>query len=72
MRLRLQHSLDMGKTWENRGIVALTRSKSGNGAVNQVNKVSGLYITDRIAGIYVLKNTMVGGGRVVAGKWPLG
>jgi len=35
VRLRLQHSLDMGKTWEHRGIVALTRSKSGNGAVNQ-------------------------------------
>ena len=35
MRLRLDHSFDLGQSWENRGSVALTRSRLGSASVNQ-------------------------------------
>ena len=35
MRLRLDHSFDLGRSWENRGSVALTRSRLGSASVNQ-------------------------------------
>jgi len=35
MRLRLEHSLDLGRTWKPRGLVSLTRSRSGNPTIQQ-------------------------------------
>jgi len=35
LRLRLEHSLDEGRSWESRGSIAITRSKNGNGAIQQ-------------------------------------
>lgn len=38
MMLRMEHSLDMGKSWESRGSLAFSKSRSSVPSINQVDK----------------------------------